>query len=189
MSRVGLSFEMTVLATDVSVDADVPDGNDSFALREQAAAENAELEVLHWESLQDEIAIAEGAGSRNNLFAGASVRSGSSASDADFLQVLPITESAHDVSVTDGYSADNTFSHADPGWSHKEFNISGSLVFGTTFSILTRPFSVLLTTTSNVLLILFMEMFMKSSNNKLNANRKLQNCMQRSWTMLGMLAS
>ena len=96
---------------------------------------------------------------------------------------------AHDVSVTDGYSADNTFSHADPGWSHKEFNISGSLVFGTTFSILTRPFSVLLTTTSNVLLILFMEMFMKSSNNKLNANRKLQNCMQRSWTMLGMLAS
>ena len=103
---------MTVFAPDVSVDADVPEGNDSSALREQAAAENAALEVLHWESLQEEIAIAEDAGSRNNLFAGASAGSGGFASDADFLQVLPISDSAHDVSVIDGYSADNAFSHA-----------------------------------------------------------------------------
>ena len=43
---------MIVFATDVSVDVDVPDGNDSSALREHAAVENAALEALHWFSLQ-----------------------------------------------------------------------------------------------------------------------------------------
>ena len=109
---MGLSFEMTVFATDVSVDVDVPDGNDSSALRERAAVENAALEALHWFSLQEEIAITEGAVSRNSLFAGTTSGSDGFALDADFVQVLPMTDSAHDVSVLEGYSADNAFSYA-----------------------------------------------------------------------------
>ena len=54
---MGLSFEMTVFATDVSVDVDVPDGNDSSALRERAAVENAALEALHWFSLQEKLQL------------------------------------------------------------------------------------------------------------------------------------
>ena len=109
---MGLSFEMTVFATDVSVDVDVPDGNDSSALREHAAGEDTALEALHWLSLQEEVAITEGAVSRNNLFAGTTSGSDGFALDADFVQVLPMTDSAHDVSVLEGYSADNAFSYA-----------------------------------------------------------------------------
>ena len=108
----GLSFEMTVFATDASVDVDVPEGNDSSALKEHAAVENAALEALHWFSLQEEIAITEGAVSRNSLFAGTTSGSDGFALDADFVQVLPMTDSAHDVSVLEGYSADNAFSYA-----------------------------------------------------------------------------
>ena len=108
----GLSFEMTVVALDDALDADVPDGHDSSALRELAAAENAALEATHWDSLQQEIAIADDAFSGNNLFAGVSSESGGFASHAECPHVLPVTDSEHDVSVIDGYSAENTFSHA-----------------------------------------------------------------------------
>ena len=53
----GLSFEMTVFATDASVDVDVPEGNDSSALKEHAAVENAALEALHWFSLQEKLQL------------------------------------------------------------------------------------------------------------------------------------
>ena len=76
----------------------------------------------------------------------------------------------------------------DPDWSHKAFNTSGSLVFWNDLFDPSKTFLSSFDTTSNVLLILFMEMFMKLLNNKRNVNRRLQNWMQRSWTMSGMLA-
>ena len=161
---MGLSFEMTVFATDVSVDVDVPDGNDSSALRERAAVENAALEALHWFSLQEEIAITEGAVSRNSLFAGTTSGSDGFALDADFVQVLPMTDSAHDVSVLEGYSADMRSATQDPDWSHKAFNTSGSLVFWNDLFDPSKTFLSSFDTTSNVLLILFREMFMKLLN-------------------------
>ena len=108
----GLSFEMTVFATDASVDVDVPEGNDSSALKEHAAVENAALEALHWFSLQEKLQL------QKVLFLGTVCLQAPLqdlmvfALDADFVQVLPMTDSAHDVSVLEGYSADNAFSYA-----------------------------------------------------------------------------
>ena len=142
---MGLSFEMTVFATDVSVDVDVPDGNDSSALREHAAGEDTALEALHWLSLQEEVAITEGAVSRNNLFAGTTPGSDGFALDADFVQVLLMTDSAHDVSALEGYSADNAVSYARPRLEPQGIQHFWEYGCGTAFSILARPFSALLT--------------------------------------------
>ena len=141
----GLSFEMTVFATDASVDVDVPDGIDSSALREHAAGEDTALEALHWLSLQEEVAITEGAVSRNNLFAGTTSGSDGFALDADFVQVLLMTDSAHDVSVLEGYSADNAVSYARPRLEPQGIQHFWEYGCGTAFSILARPFSALLT--------------------------------------------
>ena len=103
---------MTVVALDESVDDDVPDGNDSSALREQAAAENLALEVEHWDSLQKEIAIAGEDGSRNNSLADGSSQSGCCHSDAFLPRGISTSDSSHDVGVIDGYSAENAFGHA-----------------------------------------------------------------------------
>ena len=87
------SFEITVLALDESVDVDVPDGNGSSALREQAAAENLALEVEHWDSLQEEIAIAGEEGSRINLFTDGSSQSGCCPSDVLLPQGVSTSDS------------------------------------------------------------------------------------------------
>ena len=136
---------MIVFATDVSVDVDLPDGIDSSALREHAAGEDTALEALHWLSLQEEVAITEGAVSRNNLFAGTTSGSDGFALDADFVQVLLMTDSAHDVSALEGYSADNAVSYARPRLEPQGIQHFWEYGCGTAFSILARPFSALLT--------------------------------------------
>jgi hypothetical protein len=106
---------MTDPAGEDGFGADLPGGRDSSGLRRLAAEENAALVSEHWEALQQETAIAEGATTGFDLFAGPPSEAELLQEDAVFTQGFLSSDSSDGVRLIEGYSAENVFSHARVG--------------------------------------------------------------------------